>query len=95
MKKQIQNLFRWVLVQFVSINCHSGFTESIHLELVYLRMCVEKWVKDKLSRHSPTSKMVLFRVPQPLVTVTDPGGMPMCVGLERNGCQAVTVHTNF
>lgn len=61
----------------------AGFVKANILELVYLRMCVETWVKDKLSRRSPTNRMGLwsFCGPRPMVTVTHPGGMATCVGL--------------
>lgn len=68
-----------LLVQMVI----TGFVKANILELVYLRMCGETWVKDKLSRRSPTNRMGLlsFCGPRPVVTVTHPGGMATYVGL--------------
>lgn len=62
-------------------------------------------MKDKLSRRSPTSRMMVPLVLPRAPTRGDGEASRwhahvcwlsvVCVVLERNGCQAVTIHTNF
>lgn len=78
MEKQIQNLFQWVLVQFVSIHHHSWL-----LKANTFKIGLPQDLCRNMADAAPLagwSSWTSFHGPRSVLTVTHPDGLPLCVG---------------